>query len=767
MTRKKFFRVCLRIVRNLFRLIFGLMVVFVFFTLVIWFLALKYLSAGQLGSELAAVLQKSLNRPVIIGAIKLTDINEVQIDGLKVVDTSVPNGYGDLISASSTVIRYDLPALLEGRVRIKEIILKNPSLNLIKYEGGRSNLPQVQTLGEASTAEGQVFSVAAGARNIDVIIEDWKVENGTLSYRDFASNASHSLNGVFVQFENLKFNQASDYALNFVLRNKIKDRILETEIYSRGKINLADFAPANMTLEGAKVEVRGLKQPLSFNVSAQNFANPNVDIESRLPALGYDDVSLLLPKQLNFNLPAAALRAGVQFSDGFKKIKVKSARFSNEHLTLNAKADFDFSAPQNHGLIQFKAEDFDAANIDYFGVLKDYKLAGPISAAGEAVLNEGKLSLPKLALDLKGVDGFVTNFTITGARGQLNINDNLNEWDATVQDGVFKVGRQTVSAVRGDAQYSHRKKVFNALVARGTKFNAKDIKLDVTITDVTDEPKRSVRVMLYTNKFEPLEVFDTVQDFVAALSDGDDAFTPEEGDLAWLHNFKKGIPKFMPNFNGFIFADEFYSPIISGKNFNAEFNLKALLPQMPRLSGRVDITLQNGTIYQLQEAAERQKALGIAFQPFVLMNNMERAGSFKMGQVLKDTPFETMSASVDITNGKMTVNNFFANGEVIAAALSGSVDWTAESMDIDIATMFKNTSKRGVLSENLTDESGDPALSFNVSGPMSKPAVHVKSPKKVGAAIREATIKGIRTNFSAGQYFMRGDNTANAKKTAN
>ena len=173
------------------------------------------------------------------------------------------------------------------------------------------------------------------------------------------------------------------------------------------------------------------------------------------------------------------------------------------------------------------------------------------------------------------------------------------------------------------------------------------------------------------------------------------------------------------------------------------------------MNGRIDAKLENGIIYKLQEAAEKQEALGIAFQPFVIMNRMERAGSFKMGQVLKDTPFDTMAVSADFNNGKMNINNFYVDGSVVAATIGGYVDWTGEKMDLDIATMFKNTSKHSALSENLTDDSGDPALAFRSHGDMKNPTTEMLSPKKTGEQIKRAHKKGLRTSFVSGQKFIK------------
>ena len=141
---------------------------------------------------------------------------------------------------------------------------------------------------------------------------------------------------------------------------------------------------------------------------------------------------------------------------------------------------------------------------------------------------------------------------------------------------------------------------------------------------------------------------------------------------------------------------------------------------------------------------------------------MERAGSFKVGQVLKDVPFTDMAASVEFNKGPMTVNNAYTVGPTLSAAVSGWTNWVDENFDIIIWTMFTNTSRSGALAENLTDESGNPALAFRVSSSMLKPKLEMLRAKKTGKTIRAAQEKGVPTDFSAATKFIQGD--FNAKK---
>ena len=71
--------------------------------------------------------------------------------------------------------------------------------------------------------------------------------------------------------------------------------------------------------------------------------------------------------------------------------------------------------------------------------------------------------------------------------------------------------------------------------------------------------------------------------------------------------------------------------------------------------------------------------------------------------------------------------------------------------------MFSNTSRSGALAENLTDESGNPALAFRISSSMLKPKLEMLRAKKTGETIRTAQEKGLTTDFKAGKDFYKGD----------
>ena len=286
------------------------------------------------------------------------------------------------------------------------------------------------------------------------------------------------------------------------------------------------------------------------------------------------------------------------------------------------------------------------------------------------------------------------------------------------------------------------------------------MKLRLSINNIKSS-KRKIDTSLYLKHFEPMKFIGTVQDFVdviGAISKKKSSSNLQTGELAWMRNFRDRLPKFMPNFSGTLYADTFSSTVLSGNRFNAEFAFTGMLPGAADLNGTLDMKLEEGVIHQMEKLAEEQQALNVTFTPFIMMHRMERSGSFKVGEVLKDVAFNEMAASVDFKNGTMIVNNAFTQGPVISAAVSGWVDWVRETFELVIWTMFTPaSSKGGILAENLTDESGNPALAFKVSSSMLKPRVEMLRAKKTNEQIESARKRGLRTDFNKSREFLKGE----------
>ncbi len=729
--------------KNIIRTIFFIVTVVFLIGVFAWFLTIRYVNANNIGAQFAKQLQTYFGRDVYISRVKFVLPSTFVLEDLKVVDNTSQD-YSELISIKSVSLHFELTPLLERKVFVKEAVFETPAINITKAKDGVFNLPELKTRKHRSSKGTEFSFTTKEGTPWEIIIQDWVLKNGIFSYKDLAYNKSHSLNGFNLRFYNLQFNENTSFDLNFILRNKLNNRIIEAETLAKGEINFANFRPKEMSLKDIDIDIYALKSPAKIKLNANNLVDPKLDLKIKLPKITESDFSFLFDLKDKYSLPETEISFAGSAKDNFNQIDVSSLTLKNKDIDLAAEAGLFISSGTLNGDISVTKAKIDSSKIaNYYKPLKPFALVGNLDVGGKFYFEDSVFKTKKLNLKSSSLSSKIFNFTVQNANITFEATENFNKMSAVVHDGIFLVGRQKISSIKGNTSLDYKKQDFYAIIENGL-LNGKETKMSVAIANVRQENKRKVKMLLSTIELNPLEIFDIVEDFVQALAPNHKKDWQEDtSDLAWLRNFRPALPGFMRNFKGAVYAKKFTSPVLSGQNFYAKFNFTDLLPQMKTLGGSISATLSNGIIYKLQEAADNQKVLGIAYQPFVIMSRMERAGSFKMGKILKDTPFDVMSASTTFKDGDMLINNFYVDGPVISAAIGGNVNWVKEHFNLDIVTMFKNTSKRGALSENLTDESGNPALAFVTYGSMLKPKLEMKSPKKAGKQIQAAREKEV------------------------
>ena len=694
---------------------------------VCWVLFIKFFNAQYLSEEITRQLQLALNRPVIINSLDLRFFNTLELKGFSVLDTEVAHGEA-LLSAESVFVHFKLLPLLDRQLIIDEVTLNRPRVNIVRGADGRYNVPEVNI----SSSQSHVYRSSSG-ENLTVSAEDWTVKDGVFSYKDLQNQTSHAIYGVNLHFERLRFNELSRFRAEFVLRNKWRDNISDIDIKGTGHVNFANFHWKDFALRSLRAQVFVFRKPVSLTVDLDNLYTPYFNIRAQIPAFEGKDLSLFKDDWGEFYLPQSSMRLKGSLSNGYRLLKLSEALILADDANITASAEADFTQSPWTADIAFTTEPLDlAAWSKNYPRLSPYKLTGKTSLDVHLLRQEGKWALPKLDLALQDVSGEFYYFPVQGVNGDFSAAQNFTDLYARLTSGKVTVDRSVFDKLDFSATY--RQGNLYANIASG-ELNGVPLKMNLSVNKLTSSNRR-IRTNIYLKHFDPMAFIEVVRDFVTVIGRTKTvkAKPRVSGQLAWLENFRDRLPKFMPNFAGTLSADTFSSEVISGNSFYAEFDFKGLLPGMKRLDGTLDARMQDGVIHQMEKLAEEQKALNITFTPFILMHRMERAGSFKVGQVLRDVPYEELAVSADFAGGHMTINNAYTQGPTISALVQGWVNWVEENFDIIIWTMFNNTSRSGALAENLTDESGNPALAFQVSSQ-----------------------RGLRTDFKTNRDFIKGD----------
>lgn len=718
----------------------------------LWIAALKIFNAQQISETLTQRLQTVLDRPVVISSLDLKFVNTVELKGFAVLDNKVNPGE-PFLSAESVLIRYKLLPLLEHKLIVDEVTLQRPRINITRSEEGQYNVPPVKTGG----GETQYVSAATGA-SFEISIEDWRIQDGVLSYRDLGAAVTHAVYGLNMHFAHLRLNELSRFRLETVLRNRWADNISDLEIRGSGQVNFANFDWSKFALRSFKTQISLFQKPVALTLDVDNLRTPFFSVRGKVPAFDEKDLSVFHKSLPAFNVPGSQITAKGRLDAGYTTLKLTELTAKTDNMNVSVSGEMHFAPAPAKFDLNVKTGWADLATLSRrWPFLEKFKLKGRGSLSARIKRTEGKTSLPLVQIGAQDVSGLFWGFETSGVSGDFSAKKDFTDLYAQTQTGSVKVADSVFDKLNLSASY--RKGNLYAYISSAL-LDGVPVKIRLSVDNIKSA-KRKINTSLYLEHFEPMKFIGTVMDFTEVISKipktKSKPYPVQTGDLAWMRNFRDRLPKFMPNFSGTLYADTFASTVLSGKRFNAEFSFTGLLPGAAKLNGTLDMKLQDGVIHQMEKLAEEQQALNITFTPFIMMHRMERSGSFKVGEVLKDVAFNEMAASVDFKNGTMIINNAFTQGPVISAAVSGWTDWVRETFELVIWTMFTPSSKRGILAENLTDESGNPALAFKVSSSMLKPRLEMLRAKKTGVQIDSARKRGLRTDFKRSGDFVKGE----------
>ncbi len=722
-----------------------------------WLVCIRIMNAQQISETLAQRLQQLFDRPVVISSLNLKFVNMVELKGFAVLDNEVHPG-APFLSTDSVIIRYQLLPLLDRQLIIDEVTLNHPRIDIVRAEEGVYNVPPVR----ASSSHGTYVSKSTG-ENITIHIDDWTIADGVVSYLDLESGVGHAVYGLNMHFNNLHFDEPSHFTMETILRNRWGDGISDVEINGDGQVDFANFDWEKFALRDFKVQVAVFQKPVQITADLDNLRNPSFTAKVEVPAFDQQNLSVFSEKLPAFSVPASTITLKGGLDGSFTHLSIMEAIIKNKLTSTTLSGQADFGVTPFTADLAVKTGWADLAQLSkLWPALARFKLTGKGSLSASVLHQDGKYQLPQVTLGAQQVGGSFWGFETQGVSGEFIAKKDFSDLYAKTTEGHIQVANTVfdkfnmTGSYRGGNVYAY---IGSALL------NEVPLKLRLSIDNIKSN-RRRISTNIYLKDFDPMAFIGVVSDFVdviSAISTKPGKPTPRQtGDLAWMRNFRDRLPEFMPNFAGTLYADTFSSAVLSGKQFNAEFNFRGMLPGASKLDGTLDMKLENGIIHQMEKVAEEQQALNVTYTPFIMLHRMESSGSFKVGEVLKDVAFNEMAASVDFKKGTMIINNAFTQGPVISAAVSGWTDWVRETFELVIWTMITPSSHRGILAENLTDENGNPALAFKVSSSMLKPKLEMLRAKKTNEQIDAARKRGLRTDFTKSRDFVKGE--FNAKK---
>ena len=706
----------------------------------------RMFTPDHLTAIVADQLQQAFKRPVVVESVRVLVFKGIKIKSLRVLDNTNSLG-GDLLSTGEVTVGYQLLPLLHKKLSVSNITVESPRLNLVKNPDGAWNFSDLfaHTTAQADPGPGFTFSLNA---------DEGGVSGGRVTVRDLAAGSTRVLENVNFKFRDFGFERAFPVRMTFDTPDPAGRRE-PLQVSAEGVLNLASLRwdEASFTKISARAGYGEKKILLTGDVN--NFLKPDASFAADLPAIKAADVAPFCTPPLWFYIPAGHIAARLRAGGGTLTLSGVEGRFSAVRFSAEGKADFSEPGRPASWRLSVVTRPFQLAQAArWWNGVAQYAQSGSGQVKFALSSSGGKVSADKAALIVSGAQLAWNGFKGSGLSFVASQKNNLDSLSLKVTAGNVAVGRQRFSALDGQLDYSGGALSVSRLRGR---MNETPVSLRLEVKKLAGK-NREITLLADVGQLRLPEFFDTVSEVARGVAG---AKKPAEhkvhaGQLAWLENFRERLPGFMPSFSGVVHADRLVSPMLSGRNLYADFRLRGIAPGMDRVDGRIDAVLGPGTIYQLERMAAEEKALNVAFKPFLAMHKMEMGGAFKTGMVLKDVNYSQMGGAVDFKSGAMSVQNFYVTGPVLSAAMSGKVGWVAETLDLDIQTLFSSTSGSGGLSENLTDASGKPALAFRVSGSMQSPKADMDSPKSVGGKIDAASRRGVRSDFRKIKSFAKG-----------
>ena len=215
-----------------------------------------YFNSQRLEKLVLPRLEEMIKREISIKSIDLQFWPQlgVALEGVKVAN---PEGFSkeSLAQLDSFLLSVELMPLLEHKIKIKEVTLTKPQINLIKRADGRTNY---QLFSSQADSEGENSSTQQKSSNFKLNLDDLRIKEGSLTYDDLAKQGNIEINGI-----------NSSNKLDVDGKNKIVTTAGRLEI---AEIKLADLAQLKDELDFS------LAHQLRFNLAQKTIEAKKLDL---------------------------------------------------------------------------------------------------------------------------------------------------------------------------------------------------------------------------------------------------------------------------------------------------------------------------------------------------------------------------------------------------------------------------------------------------------------------------------------------------------
>ncbi|MEW5905760.1 MAG: AsmA-like C-terminal region-containing protein [Elusimicrobiota bacterium] len=666
-------------------------------------------------------LQEAFIRPVAIESASFSYKGDIHIKGLKVF-RSPKHGEGIFIKADHIYASYSPQALLRNTIELRRLVLVSPEINARRLPDGSWNFADI------------LYSYAQKERSDRALaIKGAEIKDGVLKIFGPDGRQTNSAEKVNISFRDLSASRPFPISLSAAFRLDEAGRPAGGGFHADGLLDLAGFDWEKASFGNMSLNLTLGGQAFAFTGSLLNFKAPEAELRGDMGPLRSSDFPWLAGLPNRINLPPSAWTLKGSLYD--RGIKFEALM---ESMGLRFRGDVAFRPGGPEYTITASAPPTDISHIhrlitglplgDFYGRLQF--TTAFTNKGGRHRVSRAFVSATKSRFSYRGV-------AFSGVDASLLIREG---WDGSylkATSGQARLGPYILSRVKFDSRLDSG----NFAGTLSGRLNDKPLNLKASVRNPLS-PSRRVELSGYSGELDSAFVGAVTAVFSGPGPGGTADKAAREESGGWMRHLRAAAPSGMGSFSALYRSGRVNTPYMGAADLLLSSEMKNMTGGIRKLNGRIALQTGEGTFYQVQMNAERDKVYYIISMPILIIYKMNRVGALRFGTKLSDINFRGTGGEYGFDSGKLLIDNFYIDGKEFSAYVAGQMDLVNETMDLKVYTISDKYHSMGGMPETMTDASGKPALAFTVTGNANDPKIRAINPRESGKIIDAAIKRG-------------------------
>lgn len=666
-------------------------------------------------------LQEAFIRPVSIESASFSYSGDIQIKGLKVF-RSPRYGEDVFIKADRIYASYSPQALLKNTIELRRLVLVSPEINALQLEDGSWNFTDIFYAHAQKEKSGRALA-----------IKDAEIKDGVLKVFGPDGRQTNSAEKVNISFRDLSASRPFPLSLSAAFRIDEAGKPADGGFHADGVMDLAAFDWEKASFSDMSLNLTLGEQTFGFTGEVRNLKAPEAELKGDVGGLRSADFPWLAGLPNKINLPPSAWTLKGSLSDGVFKFEALM-----ESLGLRFKGDVALKRGGPEYTVTAAAPPIDISRLhrlitglplgDFYGRLQfttaftnkggRHRISRAFVSATNSRFSYGKVAF-------SGIDA---SFLVREG------------WDGSylkIASGQARLGPYLLSRIKFNSRLDSR--LFTGDLAG--RLNDKPLKLKASVRDPLS-PSRRVELSGYSGELDSAFVGTLSGLFAGASGDGKASGSSAGEEGGWMRHLRAAAPSGMGSLSALYRSARVNTPYIGAAEMRLSSEMKNITGGIRNLNGRMALQTGKGTFYQVQKNAEEDKVYYIISMPILIIYKMNRVGALRFGTKLNNINFRGTGGEYTFDSGRLSIENFYIDGEEFSAYVAGQMDLVNETMDLKVYTISDKYYSMGGMPETMTDASGKPALAFTVEGKADNPKIRAINPRESGRIIDAAIKRG-------------------------